>query len=174
MQKNEKYLILPYESQNQKELTIRFKHEHVDLVIPDKSIIFNKFNVPNEYEYFYKDFKSYCIFYLDISKFEYSNKECFIEQECIRDLKIKKDTSHYPSNNLYLTNDDDEFLFDMQFKNNNKYIYYKEPNGSSIKKKINEITINLIFLSSEKIVKNRFKMCNYFLADFEKKNFKEF
>lgn len=171
MQKNEKYLILPYETQNQKELTIRFKHEHVDLEIPDESIIFNKFNVPDEYEYFFKDFKSYCIFYLDISKFEYYKKECYIEQECIRPINSK---AHYFSNNLYLTNDDDEFLFDMQFKNNHEYFIYKQPNGSSIKKKINEITINLIFLLSEKIVKNRFKMCNYFLADFEKKKFKEF
>ncbi len=91
-------------------------------------------------------------------------------QECKRRVSGK---SYYPTDySRCLANNEDEFLFDIEFKKNSSYTFYQKPNGHPIKKKINEIIMNLIFLMSQNI-KDRFQMCNFFLSSYDKSSLKE-
>jgi len=85
---NKKALIFSYESGDHNELTIRLKPDF-DHAINEDVIVFKKFNASNEYQNIFNELKSYCIFYLNISQFEYTNMSHCLMQECKRRVSGK-------------------------------------------------------------------------------------
>lgn len=157
---NEKYLIFPYNIANNPDIVINFKETN-----REEKIAFARFNIPTEFVFFNDSKKAnLCLFYICLNKNDCLNKTFKIDQKV---EKMSGWCNYYTTEKKTKPNYDDEFLFDIKFERNEKYLLNKDPEGIPLEK-LDQIKMFLIFLVSQK-EKNLFKMTQYFLNDFEKR-----
>jgi hypothetical protein len=154
---NGKYLIFGYNIANTTDIVFNFKETNQEEIIPFTRILFppHYFNGSKE--------AHYSLFYISLGKTKGSNKSFRIIQSVKK--TIGGECNYYSLAKKLKNNNDDEFLFDINFEKNEEYTFHKKPEGKPIDK-LDLIKLFINFLVSQK---DPLKMTEYFINDFENK-----